>query len=63
MSSADVLVAPRVVAEFHRHYPDVHLTLMNLNEIEQAEAIEEGRAQVAFATLPIGGQRRPRISR
>lgn len=53
MSSADVLVVPRVVAEFQRHYPDVHLTLMNLNEIEQVEAIEEGRVQVAFATLPI----------
>lgn len=53
MSSADVLVVPRVVAEFQRHYPDVNLTLMNLNEIEQVEAIEEGRVQIAFATLPI----------
>lgn len=54
MSSADVLVVPKVVTVFQQRYPAVHLTLMTLSEIDQAEAIEQGRVHVGFSTLPIG---------
>jgi DNA-binding transcriptional LysR family regulator len=53
MSSADVLVVPKVVTVFQQRYPAVHLTLMTLSEIDQVEAIEQGRVHVGFSTLPI----------
>ena len=54
MSSADVLVVPKVVTVFQQRYPAVHLTLMTLSEVDQAEAIEQGRVHAGFSTLPIG---------
>ncbi|MBV8412979.1 MAG: hypothetical protein JOY64_35530 [Alphaproteobacteria bacterium] len=45
---------PKVVTVFQQRYPAVHLTLMTLSEVDQAEAIEQGRVHAGYSTPPIG---------
>ncbi|MFH1045107.1 MAG: CysB family HTH-type transcriptional regulator [Pseudomonadota bacterium] len=41
---------PRVVAEFKRRYPKVHLTVQQGNPLELAEMVQAGAADIAIAT-------------
>lgn len=41
---------PRVVSEFKRHYPDVHLALLQGNPSQVAEMVLQGEADVGIAT-------------
>lgn len=53
LSTADIVVFPRVIPPFVRRYPGVQLTFSSMSEVEQALALEEGRIHVGFATLPV----------
>jgi LysR family cys regulon transcriptional activator len=41
---------PRVVGEFKRRYPKVHLTLQQGNPLQMAEMVQAGAADIAIAT-------------
>lgn len=43
-------VLPRVVSEFKRRYPRVHLTLQQGNPLQLAEMVRSGAADIAIAT-------------
>lgn len=45
---------PRVVAEFRRRYPRVHLTLQQGNPPQLAEMVQSGAADIAIATEALG---------
>lgn len=46
---------PRVVAEFRRRYPRVHLTLQQGNPPQLAEMVQSGTADIAIATEALEG--------
>jgi DNA-binding transcriptional LysR family regulator len=53
MSTADILVFPRIVPAFQKRFPAVQLTFLHMSEVELAVALEDGRVNVGFATLPV----------
>ncbi len=42
---------PRVIAEFHKHYPDVTISLRSGSSSEVVDAIDKGQSDVGFALL------------
>lgn len=53
LSTADVVVFPRVIPACMRRYPGVQLSFSSMSEVDMAAAIEEGRIDVGFATVPV----------
>lgn len=48
-ASAGAAFLPALVQEYHRHFPDVELTLRELTSQQQLEAFDEGQLDVGFA--------------
>jgi hypothetical protein len=47
--STGAAVLPALVQEYHRHFPDVDLTLREMTSQQQLEAFDEGQLDVGFA--------------
>jgi DNA-binding transcriptional LysR family regulator len=45
-------IAPRMVGEYRRAYPDVAVTLNDFSSAEQLERLEDGRLDLGFVRLP-----------
>ncbi len=54
IGSANYSVLPPVIREFRKCFPDVELTLTEMNTSQQFEALHEGRIQVGFMRPPPG---------
>jgi DNA-binding transcriptional LysR family regulator len=54
IGSANFSVLPQVIREFRRRFPDVEITLTEMNTSQQIEAILDGRLQVGFLRPPQG---------
>jgi DNA-binding transcriptional LysR family regulator len=55
--SATAAFLPALVQEYHRRFPDVELTLLELTATEQLEAFDRGQLDVGFSR-PLPGERR-----
>ncbi len=54
IGSANYSVLPPVIREFRRRFPDVELSLTEMNTSNQIEALRTGRMQVGFLRPPPG---------
>jgi DNA-binding transcriptional LysR family regulator len=54
IGSANYSVLPQVIREFRKRFPDVDLSLAELNTSNQIEALREGRIHVGFMRPPRG---------
>jgi DNA-binding transcriptional LysR family regulator len=53
ISSAMLGTLPTIFGEFHRQYPDVSISFMELNSLALVEALNRGEADVGFMHPPI----------
>jgi DNA-binding transcriptional LysR family regulator len=54
IGSANYSVLPQVIREYRRRYPDVEVSLTEMNTSHQLEALREGRIHVGFMRPPGG---------
>lgn len=52
VSSADVIVVPKLVPTYRRRYPKVDIELLSMNDVFQRTAVVEGRIAVGFTMMP-----------